>query len=307
MSSQGSAGGKRSGHRLLSLAPEIVENIIKQVNDKRDLSNARLVCKAFDKHAEKELFRDIFVSPLEEHVCTWNGISQDNNIRQIPRRAIIHTHSNVESDIERDSFGNIIENTEISEGFKHALAALPRFPNLDSVEVSFTPECIGDHETLRWEVVVEDVSRREDILTFIFRAIQDRAADKKNRTIRKLTIFNLQNHPIPKFTSSDLFCEVMGQLKELHISITQEYNERVPDHDYTRIELQTFPAHFCLEWLKPISENLRALSIYHRADNWGPFPGYFDFSYLRFPKLETLALGYYTLAHDNDLDWILAI
>lgn len=36
-------------------------------------------------------------------------------------------------------------------------------------------------------------------------------------------------------------------------------------------------------------------------------PGYFDFSGLSFPKLETLGLGYYTLAHNDDLDWILSI
>jgi hypothetical protein len=52
---------------------------------------------------------------------------------------------------------------------------------------------------------------------------------------------------------------------------------------------------------------LKALSIYSRSDNWGPFPGYFDPSGISFPKLETLALGYYTLAHDDDLNWALAI
>lgn len=96
-------------------------------------------------------------------------------------------------------------------------------------------------------------------------------------------------------------------LQELHISITQERDERVPDHDYERAELRTFPAYFCSEWLNPISANLRALSVYHRADSWGSFPGYFDFRGLAFPKLETLALAYYTLAHDNDLDWVFAI
>ncbi|KAJ4357727.1 uncharacterized protein N0V89_002303 [Didymosphaeria variabile] len=99
----------------------------------------------------------------------------------------------------------------------------------------------------------------------------------------------------------------MGQLDELHISLTQEYNEHGPDHDYTKIELQTFPAYFCSDWLKPISANLRALSIYSGTDKWGPFPGYFNPSGISFPKLETLALGYYTLAHDHDLDWIVSI
>lgn len=294
--------------KFLRLAPELVENVIKQVSDRRDLSNARLACKALDKHAAKELFKDVYISPSEDHVTSWNSISQDNVIRRIPRHAIIHT----QPDIEDHGMGMFRERYEVDEddedapSFEDALAALSRFPNLDSMEIGFTPECAGQGADY-WQEVAEDMSQREEILTLIFRAIKDRAADEKNRTIRKLTIINLQNCLIPDFTSSELFREVMGQLEELHISLTQEFNEHGPDHDYTKVELQTFPAYFCSAWLKPISANLKALSIYSRADNWGPFPGYFDPSGISFPKLETLALGYYTLAHDNDFDWVLAI
>lgn len=303
MSSTETAAGGEPGRNLLGLAPEVVEQVIKQVSDRRDLSNARLACKELEKHAAKELFKDVFVSPSEEHVSTWNSISQDERIRQIPRHAIIHT----QPDIEDNSYGEQREDEEVGEDFEEALVALARFPNLDSVEIGFTPECLGDRDTSWYEHVVEDVSRRKHMFQLIFQAIKKRAEDEENRTIRKLTITNLQNCPIPDLAPSDLFRDVMGQLEELHIVITQESNEHGPDHDYTRKELQIFPAHLCAVWLKPISENLRALSIFHRTDNWGPFPGYFDPSGLSFPKLETLALGYYTLAHDNDLDWILAI
>ncbi|KAL1612315.1 hypothetical protein SLS60_000541 [Paraconiothyrium brasiliense] len=292
----------KPGPQLLGLAPEIVENVIKQVSERRDLSNTRLSCKTLEKHAAKELFQDIFISPLEEHVSTWNSISQDDVIRRLPRHAIIQTHS----DIEDHGLGCYREEEEVGEEFKGAVAALSRFPNLDSVEIGFTPECVGVDKRF-WQDVAEEVSDRQERLKFIFQAIKDRAAEDKNRTIRKLTIINLQNCPLPDFTSSDLFRDVMGQLDELHISLTQEYNEHGPDHDYTKIELQTFPAYFCSDWLKPISANLKALSIYSKSDNWGPFPGYFDPRGISFPKLETLALGYYTLAHDHDLDWILAI
>jgi hypothetical protein len=299
---QDSSGGKGPDPKLLDLAPELVENIVKQVSGKRDLSNVRLVCKELDKHAAKELFKDVFISPLKHHVSTWNSIRQDNYIRQLPRLAVIYTQPN----IEETYYGDDRELEDMGDDFEHAISALSSFPNLDSVEIGFTPECLGERDAIWFEEVVDTVSRRKHVLSLIFRAIKDRAAEEENRTIRKLTITNLQNCPIPEFTSSDLFRNVMCQLEELHISITQEFNAH-PDHDYTRVELQTFPAYFCLEWLKPISRNLRALSIYHIKDNWGPFPGYFDPSGLSFPKLETLALGYYTLAHDNDIDWILAI
>jgi hypothetical protein len=288
---------------LLGLAPELIANVFKQVDDKSDLSNARLTCKSLDKYAVKELFKDVFVSPSEEDIISWNKINQDDVIRQIPRHAIIHTQPDSEDHGERYE---VDETDEDAESWEGALSALSRFPNLDSVEIGFTVECIGrNHDG--WQEVAEDVSEREEVLKVIFQAIKDRAANAKNRTIRKLTITNLQNCPIPDFTSSNLFRDVMDQLEELHISITQECNEHGPDHDYTKIELQTFPAYLCSHWLAPISANLKALSIYSNADNWGPFPGYFDPSGISFPKLETLALGYYILAHDDDLDWVHAI
>jgi hypothetical protein len=297
-----------SGFELLNLAPELVENVIKQVSDRRDLSNLRLASKALDKHAAKELFKDVYISPSEEHVTTWNSISQEDVVRQLSRHAIIHTQPDIEDHglgMSRERY-EVDEDDEDAPSFDDALARLSRFPNLQSLEIGFTPECMGrDHSY--WQDVAEDIDQREEILRRIFQAIKDRATNKKNRTIRKLTIINLQNCPIPEFTSSDLFRDVMADLDELHISFTHEFNEHGPDHDYTKIELQTFPAYFCSQWLEPISANLKALSIYSEGENWGPFPGYFDPSGISFPKLETLALGYYTLAHDNDLDWVLAI
>jgi hypothetical protein len=293
---------------LLRLAPELVENVIKQVRDKGDLSNVRLACKTLEKRAAKELFKEVYISPSEAHVTSWNSVSQDDVLRRIPRHAIIHTHP----DIEYHGMGMSREEVEVDEddedavSFDDALAALSSFPNLDSLEIGFTPECLGRNASY-WEETLEDASFRKEKLTRIFQAIKNRAADEKNRTIRKLTIMNLQNCPLPEFTSSDLFRDVMGQLDELHISLTQEYNEHGPDNDYTKIELQTFPAYFCSHWLNPVSTNLKALSIYSGTENWGPFPGYFDPAGITFPKLEALSLGYYTIAHDNDIDWVLAI
>ncbi|PSN60082.1 hypothetical protein BS50DRAFT_640494 [Corynespora cassiicola Philippines] len=289
--------------RLLNLPTEIVEHVVKQVDDRKDLSNARLACKTLDKHAAKELFKEVFISPEKEHVDKWTSTSRDDEIRLMARHAIIHTHS----DIEDHGLGSYREEEEVGDDFEEAVSALAMFPNLESIEIGFTPECIGSEHTY-WQEVAEDAEHRENMLRLIFRAIKMRAAaDPNNRTIRKLTIVNLQNIPLRKFTSSDLFRDVMGQLEELHVTMTHEYNEHGPDHDYTRIELQTFPRYFCSHWLEPISANLKALSIYHEHENWGPFPGRFNPSYISFPKLETLALGYYTIAHDDDLDWILAI
>ncbi|KAI1525294.1 hypothetical protein PtrEW4_012125 [Pyrenophora tritici-repentis] len=67
---------------------------------------------------------------------SWNSISQDDVIRRIPCHAIIHTHS----DIDDHGYGSSREIYEVGEDFEGALTALSRFPNLDSVEIGFTPE-----------------------------------------------------------------------------------------------------------------------------------------------------------------------
>ncbi|KAI1559652.1 F-box domain-containing protein, partial [Pyrenophora tritici-repentis] len=122
--------------QLLGPASEIVENVVKQISDRRDLSNARLACKTLEKHAAQGLFKDVFVSQSEEQMDSWNSISQDDVIRRIPCHAIIHTHS----DIDDHGYGSSREIYEVGEDFEGALTALSRFPNLDSVEIGFTPE-----------------------------------------------------------------------------------------------------------------------------------------------------------------------
>lgn len=298
----GNSPPAESGLNLLGLAPEIVEHIVKYA-PKEDLLNIRLANKELDRHAVGKLFREVFISPSEKHISTYNSISEHVRLRRLPRSVIIHS----QPDIDMGGRPCSREYVDRDEDYEEAIAALARFPNLDSLEIGFTPECLGERELNCYEDVEETVSERCDMLELIFQAIKDRAANPDNRTIRKLTIINLQNCKIPEFTRSDLFRDVMSQLEELHLEITQECNEAGPDHDYTRVELQTFPAYLVSHWLKPISQNLKALSIYSRSDNWGPFPGYFRPKGLSFPKLESLSLGYYTLAHDDDLNWLLDI
>jgi hypothetical protein len=177
-------------------------------------------------------------SPSEEHMGSWNSISQDDVTRKIPRHAVIHTQPCIDDD-------NPGTEDQFSEGMEGALAALSKFPSLDSVEIGFTPQCAGVYND--WSDVAGEASERKEMSTFIFTAIVDRAANVENMTVRKLTIINLQNCDYSKFTSSSLFRDVMYHLKKLHISITQEQNLSRPNNDYNAVELQTFPAHFCLD------------------------------------------------------------
>jgi hypothetical protein len=145
----------------------------------------------------EEVFQDVSVSPLEAHVNTWTSIREDKIICQIPRHAIVHTQPSVEClsvRTSRRSYGhNHPEDQLIIEAFKTALNALSKFPNLNSIEIVFTPEFQGDHGDNSWTDVLEDVPLGKQLLTMIFRAITDRALNKDKIPICKLTIINLQN------------------------------------------------------------------------------------------------------------------
>lgn len=118
----------QSCFELLRLAPEVVENIIRQVGDKTDLCNTRLACSTLNQHAIKELFKNVFISPHDRDISKWNSISQDDVIRHIPRHAIMHTHSDIEGWGEQREYENIDEEDE--SDFCHAVVALNYFPNL---------------------------------------------------------------------------------------------------------------------------------------------------------------------------------
>lgn len=285
------------------LAPEIVANIISHASDIQDLKNIRLASKHLNNEAVRELFREAFIRPTEDAVNHWNAVASNGPLAQLARRAVIHTVEDITDD-DRYAEQNVEE--EVEDGFQEAVAELAKFPNLDSLLVAFSPQCLGNGENNYWDDVMEPVEARVERLQLIFEAAKARR-DAGSSRLHKLTLVNLQNQPIPEVTESEEFRDVMGQIDELHIQMVQEYNEHGPDHDYTKIELRTFPKHLCSAWLSPIAANLRELSLYSRTDNWGPFPGYFELSAISFPKLETLSLGYYTIAYDDQLDWLLSI
>ncbi|KAK8035232.1 hypothetical protein PG993_010227 [Apiospora rasikravindrae] len=289
---------------IQDLAPEIVANIVSQAaGDIQDLKNIRLASKNLNSHAVRELFRETFVRPTEDAIAHWNAVAGSAPLAQLARRAVIHTVPDITDD---DCYAEQNIEEEVEEGYQEAVSSLAKFQNLDSLLLAFSAPCLGlgsDDDCLE---VMETVETRVERLQLIFNAIKARQ-DAGNSKIQKLTLMNLQNQPIPEFTGSDVFRDVMGQLDELHVQMVQEYNEHGPDHDFTRVELQTFPRHLCSAWLFPIAANLKELSLYSRTENWGPFPGYFDPSAISFPKLETLSLGYYTIAYDDQLDWVLSI
>lgn len=178
---------------FLTLPPELIENIAKQIDRKRDLAAMRMTCKTLDKPAANELYKSVYLSPAQDVIDAWNSISKHDTICRIPRHAVIHTQSNIE---DHDAFSDDGERDEIGKDFKSALSALSIYPNLDSIELGFTPECKG-HDIEVWEEEpVDSIYQRVYMLKLICKAIVGREANPENRTVRRLKIKNLQNCPV---------------------------------------------------------------------------------------------------------------
>ena len=292
------------------LSPEIIATIIQHIHSANDLKNARLVNKDLEAYARRELFSTAFLSTKEKVLEAYEKVTKSDRLATLPRCATIWTHDEVSDDSSHHSDTSFEENEGLDpeERYEQALNDLKELPNLSSVLIAFTPDCIGTADQQYYQEVDQEFDDRLEKLLLIFDALHSRikSANGSSR-IRSLTIENLQNEPVPSLTESETFRSVMGQLDELHIQMIQEYNVAGPDSDYDKIELQTFPPHLTSSWLAPIATNLKSLSLYAHTDNWGSFPGNYDFSKLCFPNLETLALGYYTIAYDDQLDWVMSI
>ncbi|OIW23059.1 hypothetical protein CONLIGDRAFT_637982 [Coniochaeta ligniaria NRRL 30616] len=275
------------------------------------LRDARLVCRRWNEFATAHLFRTLTLDVARENATmSWKGIINSGMIQQAARDIVICSHL---SDAERDmgSDGEDWCDHDSSLYFSDAVRGIAKLPNLNSLQICFAKKCLGAREYRWWEEDedTEPIWQRLQVLRAVFRAIRTRHAavgrDNLPSAIRSLTLKNLQNIPIPQFTASELYKDVMKHVNELHLLIAHEFNEHGPDHDLDRLERQTYEPHLQRELLPPLAHQLRSLTLTFR-ECWGVIPGYFDGDGLVFPNLRTLTLGEFVIGHHNQFDWVLA-
>ncbi|TKX27123.1 hypothetical protein C1H76_0597 [Elsinoe australis] len=276
-----------------------------------DLKNMRLVCSRMNQVATRRLFHSLLLKPTNESIQRWNSVLQDAQLRQLPRSAIIWSFVDVDLRLHNDGQADDYRDDDEEEEEKRkaeffaAIRSLKALPRLDSVNLRSTADVTGRENMEETEYdLYENINYRADTLQALFTGIKAHNDETEATEIRDLTLRNLQNLPIPELTDTPLFKNVMEKLHGLHLQITYEYNVHGPDHDFEWEERQTFYPHLNEHWLRPIAGNLKRLSLYD-VNNWGLFPGQFDTTDLHFPQLEELSLGYYTIAYDDQINWIL--
>ncbi len=316
------------------IPPEVLNLILGQLFEYQDdddpesrihhghLRNARLVCRQWNKLATAHLFRTLTLDVGREdggrskHKA-WSDMINSEAIQLVAQNVVICSHPEEDEegmdDDASDEEDSPVENSddENTGYFGAAVGSIAKLPNLKSLQICFAEKCLGARDTEWWEEDedTEPISHRLQTLRTVFGALRKRRAafDKQDwtTTIRSLTLKNLQNLPIPEFTSSDLYKDAVKDINELHLLIAHEYNEHGPDHDLDRVERQTYEPYLEKELLPPLAHQLRSLTLTFK-ECWGVIPAYFDGKGLDFPNLKTLTLGEFVIGHHDQFDWVLA-
>lgn len=152
----------------------------------------------------------------------------------------------------------------------------------------------------------EPRATRLNTIQAVFQAIQDRAVENPSfSTVSSLTLYHLQNSPTDDFTDSELFLDVMVNIKHLTVLFVEEDDEHGPDNDIYLFERCEWEQYFQKFWIAPFADQFVSLSI-AAVQEWGTAPGYFNCNGLDFPNLKTLYLRHFVISHDDHLDWVLA-
>ncbi|KAK5952770.1 hypothetical protein OHC33_006363 [Knufia fluminis] len=296
--------------QLVDLPSELIEAII-DFSDMATLKMARLVCPAWTGFATRSLFHTIALTPTREGLQKWHHIV-NSDLSHSVRQAVINScpvpdyapNNYTSKTYKLVSRWRPDAEDEKYAGFYSAVKNLSRLPNIDHACLRFTENCAAEADYHAYEGF-ESVAYRLDLLRRTFQALYDRRNGTDSTPVKALTIYNLQNMPLPEFTSSELFSSVMQDVQHLHLHICEEYNDGGPGDDVYCEERRTFMPYLQDHWLAAVASRLRSLTLYF-VDCWGPLPGHFSGSGLSFPSLETLTLGQCCLAHHDAFDWVLA-
>ncbi|KAE8334064.1 hypothetical protein BDV39DRAFT_212062 [Aspergillus sergii] len=287
---------------VISLLIERASPCLDPHDNLQHICNARLVCRLWNTLARPYVFEKVRLAYTDGEYQAWNDMLDSEAVRQAVRCAYIRS-------APADDHPLGIWNAYTECGYDGLISAISRMAELDRIKalhLRFSRHCAGVETDDPRDEVVEDISRRQEILESVFKMIQRRSSNKCSASaIRSLTIENLQNAPLPGFTSSELFRSATKDIDALHLMVADEYDEAGPDWDTYRIERQVFEPYLHHQWLAPLSDRLVCLTLSFQV-GWGTIPGYFDGSGLRFPRLQTLNLGNFVIGHYNQLDWVLA-
>ncbi len=286
--------------KMLQLPVELQRQCLDYLKDDiTTLTAARLVNRELGITASEVLFSTLLLVRSDESAERFTQFAQ-SSLKDLARRVIISAVN-----LDTASYKHLFTRPELKvlESFAAALPLLQEMSNVDEVHLVFSEDCNGlcDRANFK-DDVTETVYYREDVLKAVFPVL--RHVDK----LKSLTIRNLQDYMDADLFNSEDFVTVRGKLKELHLCITTDASGDLSLPDLaTEPSLQKgFRDQLPYFWLEPLNNQLTNLSLHCASWAWGVIP-LVDFRYIAtFPHLQSLSLGFFSIAYEWQIDWILA-
>ena len=192
------------------------------------------------------------------------------------------------------------DNIEFPNEFYGSLFQIQRFEGLQSLVISFHPDCAGPDETEPHVDVEADVEFRFTIFQRILSVIGNLVTQEGS--LQSFSVNCLQGYVDPRVVEKPVFVMLLRRLRSLSLHVVREQYSLVPEMSIYYPEIHDFYDQLPNIWLQPASSTLTTLSLYG-DDYWGWCPKV-EFRDVHFPSLQVLALGNFTFSHDWQPDWI---
>ncbi|KAF2875359.1 hypothetical protein BDV95DRAFT_565003 [Massariosphaeria phaeospora] len=259
------------------------------------LKFTRIQCRPFAVMSASSS-SSVFLTPAEDSVANFKALFENATRREAVQKLSLRTFID---DIENEvSYAD--EKEYSMDPWHSCIPQLSSLSNLREVSLTFTQRVSNPTTAYHYnDYGTESTELRTTVLKNLFTALDNTALN-----VSTLSIENLQDCS-PGVYEQPAFKNVRAKLKSLHLKIAVEYSEHGPDRDIDIPEKHVFFNRQLNEhWLSPLQHQLTHLSLY-ASDYWGVFPRW-DCRGLRFPHLQSLALGNWSIAHQWQIDWILA-
>ena len=278
--------------------------------DIRQIANARLVCRRWNYLATSHLHHSLILGHHDTLVSSWDARLDIPEARNAVHRVTILSAPAATLRWWDGMWSDWIGTTTYT-AFTKSITRIAELPNLRELDIRFHQWCSGTCTLINtgtdWHADPELPERRRDnTLTAVFRAIQNRATQiPLATTVQSLTLTNPQNMPLPALIASDLFKDVVAHVDSLHL-LTTEDNNGLVTYDLVRtIERQEYEHHLQHTLLPSLVDQLTSLTLAF-YERWGLLPAYFNPSDLVLPRLRTLTLTEFVIGRRGHFDWVLA-
>lgn len=270
--------------------------------DVASLCSLRLANKSISTIVTEILFQSVSLQPDEESAEKFHSVLGEEELRALVRTVIFNTSDDPDY---RD--GELRQEADLKPYYKQCLKKFTQFEKLREVQVKFARACAVPSTTSAWDrEVVETVWFRTEVLRKLFKPLARAIEEGGLEFFDTLTIKNLQDHVDGEIYRSENFKAVLARVNKLHLSIATETDDDCPEDSINKRGChEFFNEDLLTHWLGPVQSHLTHLSLFATECPWGFWP-LCDLRKTHLPRLRSLSLGNWIIAHDWQIDWIIS-